>query len=311
MSFFTSWKGVLFFLLALLPLIIGGWMGCGKPGQDAPVEPSTGMNLSVHLQTTGAARAQLLGAGSNEVYYSVTGRAMSPVTGVVGPFSTTSDSGTVSLSLLVPQGSARLMAFQINNASTHQPLAIGAVQMDIGAQGVNQTVEMGSLVRNCYNQSGYFDSDGLYFAFQSETLTDAGAVGSTTGYDIDFLPNGATYKLNTLNGDSLTYMGNKNLVNDAMAPSSGYVADSATAKSAAGVSVTDPVAGDVFCVKLGSNGFAWVYITNMGGGPGLSGPTFEFRTNSTLNYYGYQQTTGDLAGPCPTQVPTPTPCPLC
>lgn len=298
-------------LFVLLPLIVGGWISCGKPG-DSPVEPSQGMNLSVNLQSSSAAKAKLLGAATNEVYYSVTGPAMAPVTGVAGPFTTSGNSGLVTLSLLVPQGSARLMAFQINDASNHQPLAIGAVQSDIGPSGVNLTAEMGSLIRNCYNVKSASFSDGCYFTFQSENLADAESVGSPVGYDINFLPNGATFQLSALNSDSLIYMGNNNLVNDALAPSTGYVANSTLAKQAAGAAVTDPVAGDIFCVNLGSgNGFAWLYVVNMGLGPGVSGPNFEFRLNSSLNYYGYQQTTGDLAGPCPTPIPTPTPCPLC
>jgi len=300
-------------LLVLLPLFVWGVTSCGKPGADSPVGPSLGMNLSVNLQSANNnAKAALLGAATNEVYYSVTGSAMSPVTGVAGPFTTSGSTGTVTLSLLVPQGSARLMAFQINDGSTHQPLAIGAVQTDIGGSGVNQTVEMGSLVRNCYNErAGYF-YNGCYFTFQSENLADAATVGGPAGYDIDFLPNGGTFQLNALNGETLAYMGNNNLVNDAMAPSTGYVANSTLAKQAAGAAVTDPVAGDVFCINLGSSiGFAWLYVVNMGSGPGVSSPNFEFRLNSTLNYYGYQQTTGDLAGPCATPIPTPTPCPLC
>ncbi|HTA76306.1 MAG TPA: hypothetical protein VK791_04045 [bacterium] len=309
---FTLGKTGFLFLLVLLPLIVGGWISCGKPGANAPVGPSLGMNLSVNLQASSSAKAKLLGAATNEVYYSVTGPAMSPVTGVAGPFTTSADTGTVSLSLLVPQGSARLMAFQMNDASNHSPLAIGAVQTDIGGSGVNQTVEMGSLIRNCYNERSAYFSDGCYFSFQSENLADAATVGGPAGYDIDFLPNGATFQLSALNSDTLIYMGNNNLVNDAMAPSTGYVANSTLAKQAAGAAVTDPVAGDVFCINLGSgNGFAWLYVVNMGLGPGTSGPNFEFRLNNTLNYYGYQQTTGDLAGPCATPVPTPTPCPLC
>lgn len=302
------WMGLVFIVL---PAILGVAISCGKPGSNAPVEPSQGMNFSVNLQALDKAKADLLGAATNEVYYCVTGPAMSPVTGVAGPFSTANSSGTVSLSLSIPQGSSRLMAFQINDASNHNPLAIGAVQMDVSEQGVTQTVEMGSLVRNCYNQSAAYFQEGCYFAFQSETLTDAYMIGSTAGYDIDFLPNGSTFQMNAINGDSLVYMGNNNLVDDAMAPSSGYVTDSTTAKSAAGASVTDPLAGDVFCVKLASGGYAWVYITNMGGGPGYSSPQFEFRLNTTVPYYNYQQTTGDQAGPCATPVPTATPCMLC
>jgi hypothetical protein len=308
-----SWKSVLPLLVLLFPLAAGTWVGCGKPGANAPVNPSLGQNLTVNLQASKGAHTALLGSASNAVYYCVSGSGMSPVTGMVGPFSTASDSGTVSVSLLVPQGLARLMAFEIVDAdnSAYTPMALGAIQTDITSEGVTSTVEMGSLIRNCYNQRATYFQEGCYFAFQSESLADATTVSSSTGYDIYFLPNGGTFQLDALNGDNLAYMGNNNLVDDAAAPSSGYVTDSTTAKTNAGISVTDPQVGDVFCIKLGSNGFAWVYITDMGLGPGTSSPSFEFRLNSNLNYYGYQQTQADEQGPCSTPIPTPTPCTLC
>ena len=146
-------------------------VSCGNKNA-VPVEPSQGMNLSVSMQSTGTAKSALLGATNNEVYYNISGPAMAPVTGVIGPFPSTGNAGTINFSLLIPQGTARLMAFQINDASNHQPLALGAIQSDISAQPVSLVVEMGSLVRNCYSQNTSSFLNGSYFNIGNENLAD-------------------------------------------------------------------------------------------------------------------------------------------
>jgi hypothetical protein len=164
---------------------------------------------------------------------------------------------------------------------------------------------MGSIVRNCYNQNTSAFPSGSYFTFQSENLANAATVISSVGYDIDFLPVSGVFQLNALNGDTVAYMGNGNLVNFAMAPTAGSLTNSVAAKQAAAATTTVLQGGDVFCVYLGSgNGHAWMQVINVGS-PTV-GPTFEFRLNTTLPYYAYQQTNADLTGTCATAVQTST-----
>jgi DNA-binding beta-propeller fold protein YncE len=279
-------------------------VSCGNKG-PVPVSPSGSVALSVSLPPSSGAKAALLGAVSNEVYYNITGPAMSPVTGVFGPVTTSGSTGTIAFSLAVPQGSARLMAFQINDGLTHQPLALGAVQADISSQPSSQiVVEMGSLVRNCYNQNTSSFVDGSYFNIGNEVLADAATVTSTTNYDLQFTQIQGIFQMNALNGDTVAYMGNGNLVNFAMAPANGSITATGAAKQTAGAAVTQLQAGDVFCVFIPQpNAHIWIQITN--GGSTTVGPSFEFRGNTTLPYFAYQQTPGDLAGPCATPIPTP------
>jgi|GEM_PF-909636 len=279
-------------------------VSCGNKS-PVPVEPSGSVALSVSMQPSGGAKTALLGAVSNEVYYNITGPAMSPVTGVYGPVTTAGSTGTISFSLAVPQGSARLMAFQINDGVTHQPLALGAVQADISSQPSSQiVVEMGSLVRNCYNLNTSSFVDGSYFNIGNENLADAATVISTTNYDLQFSEVQGIFQMNALNGDTVAYMGNGNLVNFAMAPANGTLTASGAAKQAAGAAVTQLQAGDVFCVYIPNpNAHIWIQISNVGST--TVGPSFQFRGNTTLPYYAYQQTPGDLAGPCATLLPTP------
>ncbi len=294
---------VLVILTVMIPLMVWGLVSCGS--KTVPVAPSGTIGLNISMQASAGAKATLLGTTSNEVYYSITGPAMSPVTGVAGPITTAASSGTINLSLAIPQGLARLMAFQINDATSHQPLAIGAAQMDLSSQPSSQVViEMGSLVRNCYNLNTASFLDGSFFSFGNEVLADAATITSTTGYDVQFIQAAGIFQMYALNGASVVYMGNGNLVNFAMAPANGAVTASAASKQAAGAAVTTLQAGDVYCFYLPSApAHLWVQITNPGST--TAGPSFVFRGNQTASYYAYTQTPADLAGPCATPIPTP------
>ena len=250
--------------LILAPMMVWGLVSCGS--KNVPVAPSGTMGLNISMQASGLAKSALLGAASNEVYYNITGPAMSPVTGVAGPITTTASSGTINLSLAVPAGSARLMAFQINDAVSHQPLALGAVQTDVSSQPSTQVVvEMGSLVRNCYNLNTSSFVDGSLFSFGNGTLADAATIVSTTGYDMQLIQTAGIFQMYALNGATVAYMGNGNLVNFAMAPANGAVTASAASKQAAGAPVTTLQAGDVYCFYIPSaTAHLWLQITNPG-----------------------------------------------
>jgi sugar lactone lactonase YvrE len=291
-------------------------LGCHSANSpNAPVGPLQGTTLSISMPTASLS-GSLLGASSNEVYYQVTGPAMQPVTGTVGPITAPASSGTLSFTIPLSLGSARLMAFQLNNAANHQPLAVGAVEMDLTSIPSGPiTVEMGSVVRNCYNISTALYNAGSYFTFETDALANAATVVTTTGFDVDFspvfavpvgasLPTFAGFQMNALNSDTVAYLGNGNLVDFAAAPSGGYAASSGAAKQAAGAPVTLLQEGDVYCVKLGGGGHSWVQVINPGSA--TSGPSFRFRVNTSVPFYAYEQTTVDLSGNCPAPLPTLT-----
>ncbi len=280
--------------------------GCNQAKN--PVTPVESTTLSVSMSTDKIS-GSLLGSTANEVLYQVTGPGMQPVAGVVGPLNLPANSGSINFSIPLELGPSRLMAFQLNDASTHQPLAVGAVQMDLTSQPAGQiTVVMGPLLPNCDEINTALYNAGSYFTFQTGTLANAATVISASGFDIDYLPVtvGAAvgFQMSALNGDTVAYLGNGNLVSFAMAPSSGYLASSSASKQAAGASVTLLQAGDVYCVKLGAGGHAWVQVVNAGSA--LSGPSFRFRVNTTVAYYAYEQTTAEKTNTCAGSPPTPT-----
>ncbi len=293
-----------FLLIAMLIL-----EGCNSNhGPNSPVLPLQATNLSVSLPTN-TITGSLLGVSANEVLYQVSGPAMQTVSGVVGPINATGNSGTINFTIPLSLGPSRLLAFQLNDAANQQPLAVGAVQMDFTSQPAAPiVVEMGSVARNCYSINTGLFNDGSYFAFETDALANAATVVSSSGYDVDFLPvtigSSVGFQMNALNSDTVAYMGNGNLVQFAMAPTSGYVASSTAAKQAAGASVTLIQAGDIYCMKLAGGGHVWLQIS--GAGSSSVGPSFRFRVNTTLAYYAYEQTAIDLSGNCPNPLPTAT-----
>src|SRR5580692_7889770 len=124
--------------LGLALAVLATHWGCqGKPSPTSPVAPFKGYSLSFSVPMTKELQASLLGVPNNEVYYSVTGPDMAPVTGTTGSVATTLlNAGSFDFSIAVPQGPSRLMSFQMNDASDHRALAVGAVLSDINAGGV-------------------------------------------------------------------------------------------------------------------------------------------------------------------------------
>ncbi len=307
-------------VLAMGLLILFSHWGCqGKMSPTAPLVAVRGLSLSFSMPISKEIKDSLLGVASNEVMYQVTGPNMGPVTGVAGPFSTATQSGELDFSIVVPQGASRLLSFQLNNASNHQPLALGAAQSDINAGGVSDIwVTMGSVVRNCYavDTSSYGVSAAgvttAYFTFQPDILS-ATPTGSPD-LAIGTVGTG-TYLLAALASNGIAYLGNGPIVNfDSTPVTSAFVASSTVAKQAAGVSPSYLQAGDVYCVSLGpagANGHAWIQVVNPNQPfglypPGPTGPKFFFRVNTTLPYYAYDPTTADINGSCPAPPPTPT-----
>jgi hypothetical protein len=102
-------------------------------------------------------------------------------------------------------------------------------------------------------------------------------------------------------GNTICYLGNGNLVDFDYLPYSFYFySDSYQAKVADGLA-GDLQAGDIFVIEASSipstnpPTFAWIQITNPGGGVSFMGPSFVFRTNTTETFFAYEQTPIDLS----------------
>ena len=305
-----------FFGLALS--ILAFHWGCQSGvSPTSPMVPSKAYNFSVSIPVTKSLKASLLGVYTNEVWYRVTGPDMAPVTGTSGPIATSSlgSSGSLDFNMTIPQGSQRLMSFQINDAATHQALALGAVVTDVTAGGVSDIgVTMGSLVSNCYSvdtSSLWATVGGAYYTFQTDTLSTVSA-GSDLGV---VTVGGGQFGLTAQGTNSIAYLGNGPLINfDTVPPPAAFTSSSVLAKTLAGVSPSYLQSNDVYCISLGAggaNGSVWLQVVNPNQPfglipPGPTGPKFSYRLNKTLSFFSFDQTSADQLSSCPAPPATPT-----
>jgi hypothetical protein len=286
--------------------------GCSK----SPVSPARAVAVNLSISNFGDVHANLLGAPNNEIYYHVQGSGPSDSYGIYGPFSAPASTGSIDFTVNLPGGSApKILNLQLNNAATHEPLAVGAVEIDPSAGPVgNLVVELGSVTRNCYfvdesripvtggPSSPY--SDGSAYGFQNDDLFGQNTAGPT--WDIGFdCPLGSFYMLEAQDNypnaqlKAIAYLGNGQLVDfNGVPPDAEFFPYSTQAKQAKGAPVSTLQTNDVYCVKLGTMpGHAWVQITD----PGVmytTGPSFRFRVNGTLPYSAYGQTNADTGSNC-------------
>ncbi|HEV2352600.1 MAG TPA: hypothetical protein VGR89_00015 [Puia sp.] len=299
-----------FFTFAVFLGTIGAFIwGC----QGAkPVTPYSNVALSVYLPATNEVKASLLGVASNELLYRVDGPGHALYAqGTVGPFSTAASSGSIDFSATVPALDSLVLSVQLNDASTHQPLAIGATGLDLVTAPVTDVVvDMGSVTRNCYtlNVSGGYSLNEIY-TFSTDNLLNnsPGANGDfTTNYSAGFsspltIIGSTPVAALPVTNASVAYLGNGDFVDyDFVPPVSAFKTDSSLAKGA-------PVSlGDIFCLQLLSmpavvgGGHAWIQVTNLGNGTLYVGPSFRYRVNSILPYFGYEQTAPDQGATCST-----------
>ncbi|HVM33174.1 MAG TPA: hypothetical protein VMU88_08575 [bacterium] len=283
-----------------LPLFI--LWGC-KGNQLISPTRVTNLSVSVPLPKTG--KASLLGAAKNDILYSVVAPGVAPVTGSYGPFSTSTQDGSVNF---VIQGVTSLqgavLSLELVDHDTKQPLGIGAAAINPTASII--TVELGSLVLGCYSMppsqtlscweagGGLFNFNGYYATYGYESEPDTfdinweaiqGQSGSCTGtYDL----------MDGWDGETATiaYLGNGPFANfDGVPPDSKFYVDGGAAKDAAGAPTAAIQANDVFCVKLQGGtvpGHAWMQFTSSG--DAYDSPTFVFRVrNDSTPYYLYDQ----------------------
>src|ERR1700722_122098 len=286
--------------LLVVSLFIGATLlvwGCmGKNG--SPISPTRVISLSVTASNINSVRAKLLGASQNVMLYRIDGTSGAPVTGSVGPFSTSgrSRSYTFTIPNFISNGNS-LLSLQLNDASTGQALAIGAARV-VSTSGVPiVTVELGSIGRPCYDISGAGVSFGYAFGFSSDNIVDsnsANGAGLDIAFDSTVISDSNVFRVkdaSTGTSPDIAFLGNGNLVDFDVVP-----ADSAF-QSIGGVLHT----GDVFFVKLSTipNAHAWIQITNPGswGNAGPS-PSFVYRVSTSKSYYAYETTVFDQLGGC-------------
>ncbi len=293
-------------MVLFLPLLL--LAGCQGNKLVSPVRLT---NLSVTVPLPKSLKASLLGASSNEIFYNLTAKESGPVTGSTGTFSTSGQTGSFTFVISgVSTDGNPILSLQLNNALTHQPLAIGAAQLVSDANTL--TVELGSVVRTCYSvQPGQTytcsESGGGFFGFNAY-YEDYGTSSLTNTYDmhwtglVDATPTClGTYDLEdgwTGSAKSLAYLGNGRLVDyDTVPTNSNFYSDGGAAKLAASAATTTIEAGDIFCVKLQGGttpGHAWVQFT--GAGDTTDAPTFIFRVrNDSTPYYLYDQSLEDIS----------------
>ncbi len=161
-------------------------VGCNKNALS-PVAPVRPVGLSVSIPYSQEIKSNLLGSTSNNILYRFTAPGLAPVSGSAGPFSPAGNSGTIDFSATLPSGAPWLLAVELDDAPTHQPLALGAVQLPSGTATGSVSLVMGSIARNCYRIDTWNYVAGSSFTFMNEALQ----TGTTGPGDISLSPVGA------------------------------------------------------------------------------------------------------------------------
>ncbi|HUO57462.1 MAG TPA: hypothetical protein VMV05_04725, partial [bacterium] len=225
-----------------LPLIgLGLAAGCGV----TPMAPGRGVSLAVTLQRLNSISPALLGASQNEIYFHLDGAGAPSGHWAYGPFSAPVSTGSVTITIRIPAGSnASVLSLQLNNASTHQPLALGATQFNYGSGVV---VDMGSVTRNCY----YTDASnpllnsgkGSVYIFSSDTLVAGSPTLGSSDIAFNFGSPNQFFMEEAANAagpvaNSIAYMGQGDMVDhDGVPPASAFYPYSYQSKSSAGAAV--------------------------------------------------------------------------
>jgi hypothetical protein len=323
---------------------------CSGPKPTSPTNLAT---VSVAIPISGGSDDALT-ATNDTIEYVVTGPGMSAISGSTTISSSSVVAGTVNFSVNVQAGPQRLLAVEMKNTQSNQPLDLGAIQFDLSsnASSASQIVELGSLTRDCYfvnNPASAGETQTIItgsFSFASDVLSPTFQYGpGPPSWDIQFYPDGTTgfYLNDSYTGGTadIAYMGNGDLVNFAYVPNTVFfksrsdfsktaVVNPAAATPTIQISIlgaskakdlaspdaaleltptptvanstnSDLAVGDVYCIQPPSipGGYAWIQIINVGV-PGVSGPSFIFRANSTVPYFAFQRTGIDTgpSSPC-------------
>jgi hypothetical protein len=285
--------------------------GCGQK----PVGPSFSANLRVSLKASGDLFPSSLGnVAENEILYRVIGPGGSRrASGTVGPFTTVANDGTYDFSIQVPVGPDQVLALQLNDASDHTPLAVGAAQFSATGEGQLPvvTVDLGTVAPNGQNDiSNATVIQGCAYIGYGYSMTFYSPVTSV-GYDftVDHV-GGNDFEINCLvnmftsTDRNVAYLGQGELVDFAYVPDdSRFFANSGDAKADAGNSTRPIQVGDVYCFKTHSvvGGFAWIKFYGSGvhtvddpkfiyriNGNGFLFPRYDNNSNPGAYGYGHQ-----------------------
>src|ERR1035441_7876365 len=237
-----------FFMATLIAVTF--YAGCNSGNR--PLSPSKPYSLTVSVSTKAGVHPSLFSAPQNEILYRVDG-GPKVIQGKVGPFSTSGSSGSFNFTIDgIPKGGDLLLSLQLNDASTHLPLAIGAARFS------NQTtaldVELGSVSRSCYAFTGTSTyATGMSYSFGQDAVTFGVNIGATYDMGFGLGPNGFVMQ-SALSAipSNIAYLGNGSFVDyDLVPPASAFYGTSSAAKSAAGAPAS-MIAGDIYCLKLGT-----------------------------------------------------------
>ena len=278
-----------------------------------PLSPVKIVNLGVSVSAKNI-RASLLNSTADVFYYNISGPLASPVTGMVGPISSTTGSGTDTFTITgVPTGPGEILSIQMDD-TTGDVLGIGAASLADVQGGIS--VDLGSVVRSCYEinlgSACYYGVPDREFNFNEyqfgsyEYTSGSGTSSDPDTFDIGMLAlsdpdcTGAYDLVDGWTGSnaSIAYLGNGQLVNfDYVPADSAFFSDAIAAKSFAEATDTTVDYQDVYCIKLQggtSAGHAWMQITSST--PYVYDfPTFIFRLrNDSTPYYLYDTTLNDI-----------------
>ncbi|HET9870765.1 MAG TPA: hypothetical protein VFR02_09765, partial [bacterium] len=219
------------------------------------------------------------------------------------PFGTAGDSGEVSFAITAPQGNGELLAFEITDATTKEPLAVGAVKADVQPGMVSDLfVTMGTVISPCYTVDTSSMGGNAYVNFDQDQVAASDTV--TADLSVSSYPSGSVtyYQFTPQNGAMMAYLGNGDLVDFAAVPDpSAFNTGSSSFLNK----------GDVYCLQLAGGLYAWVQVADPNepfglNPPGPQGPLLRFRV-SDQPYYAYYRTASDANSNCTVPPPTPTP----
>jgi hypothetical protein len=288
-------------LLAALALGVGG---CNGPKIMAPA-PQTNVNVTV--APSHDVQASLLGSTSSILLWNYQTGVTESMQGQMGPFTSGSASGNIVFTVSLPAGGKRVLSLQLNDAPTHTPLAVGAVELDLSSAtpDMSATLQLGSVVRQCYVLTAGYDPTlpgWDYFDLSNHTMT----CGANNNPDL-FVTAGNTniQIMDPLGNNTVAYLGNGNLVNFDYVPVAGLFTSSSDQSKSLVVNASsqtvsggglDLQTGDIYCIKLATlpGAYAWVQVTSPGNASLNVGPNFRYRV-STDPYFSYYQTAADIA----------------
>jgi len=289
--------------LALLVLLAG----CAGDGPLAPTQP---IAVDVSVAPSDELRAALAGSDNNEVLYALRTAAGIVEKGKLKASTASAADGSLKISLNVLAQNA-VLSLQLNDAATHEPLAIGASTLNFGGRARTTalyppykgkptlTLDLGAVNTNCstFYHTGLPQSTGLDLtgAVTSSTWNDGFLMGYYNGntyLGLEFVGS-ACVTTGGCASQNVAYLGNGDLVDFAPVPPPAQFYSYSSESKAAVLGTTRAnallAAGDVYCFNLNliPGGHAWVQVVRIENG---NLAHLRFRVNSYYPFYGLEET---------------------